>query len=126
MPTSQRKIDMEREAGYDLQGYIDKYGEPDQSGGKHLTDEFKLPHHITFSTDSRYHSPENPGGKWENIPENGKEKWHYTPSQYVIDQQGEDKLKDYFLTKEPGSILHLPMKGKVKDYRNLMNAGPGE
>ncbi|MDP1774257.1 MAG: hypothetical protein Q8L15_18470 [Methylobacter sp.] len=33
---------------YDIKGYVEKYGEPDQSKGQHLTDEFKLPNHITF------------------------------------------------------------------------------
>ena len=135
MPTSKRKIDLEWEAGYDLPGYMEKYGDPEDLGEidydsakprRHLTDEFKLPHHITFSTDSKYHSPETPGGKWENIPENGKDKWHYTPSQFVIDQHGEDKLQEYFSTKEPDSVLHLPKKSKVQRYSDLMNAGPGE
>jgi hypothetical protein len=39
---------------YDYGGYRDKYGEFDMSGGKHLTDEFKLPAHMTFSDDSIY------------------------------------------------------------------------
>jgi hypothetical protein len=95
-------------AGYDMPGYIDKYGLPDQSGGQHLTDEFKLPNHITFSTDSKYHSDKTPGGKWEK--RDGK--WHYTPSQFVIDMQGLDRLKWYFENREPNSILHLSGENK--------------
>jgi hypothetical protein len=52
---------------YDMEGYIKKYGIPNQSEGQHLTDEFKLPNHITFSTDSIYHSEKTPGGVWSNI-----------------------------------------------------------
>ena len=98
-------IAQEKESGYDLAGYINKHGIPDQSNGQHLTDEFKLPHHITFSTDSKYHSPETPGGKWE---QDDVKKWHYTPSDYVLKQHGADKLSNYFKEKEPDSVLHLP------------------
>jgi hypothetical protein len=97
-------ITVEKGAGYDLQGYIGKYGIPDQSKGQHLTDEFKLPNHITFSDHSMYHNDKTPGGKWEQ-----KDKvWHYTPSDFVIKQHGTDKLRDYFKTNEPNSVLHLP------------------
>ena len=98
-------IAKEQKDGYDLAGYINKHGVPDQSKGQHLTDEFKLPHHVTFSTDSKYSTPETPGGKWE---ERGDKKWHYTPSDFVLKQHGEEKLKKYFKEKEPDSVLHLP------------------
>jgi len=97
-------INTEKKYGYDLQGYVDKYGVPDVAGGKHLTDEFKLPHHITFSDQSIYHSKETPGGKWEEV--GGV--WHYTPSDFVIKQQGADKLQKYFNERERASVLHLP------------------
>ena len=38
---------------YDMAGYIAKYGQPDQSKGQHLTDEFKMPSHISFSNEKR-------------------------------------------------------------------------
>lgn len=97
--------DAERGAGYDLEGYINKYGIPDQSRGQHLTDEFKLPNHITFSDQSKYHTPETPGGQWKQEQDN---KWHYYASPYVVKQQGVDKLMDYFKNREPNSVLHLP------------------
>src|SRR5215472_5465284 len=49
---------------YDMPGYIAKYGQPDQSKGQHLTDEFKLPNHMTFSTDSKYSNDTQKGGEW--------------------------------------------------------------
>jgi hypothetical protein len=101
----------EQEAGYDLAGYINKYGMPDQSKGQHLTDEFKLPNHITFSTDSKYSTPEAPGGKWEK---DKTEKWHYTPSDHVLKQHGAEKLQKYFKEREPDSVLHLPGEEKSK------------
>ena len=87
-----------------MKGYIGKYRIPDQSKGQHLTDEFKLPHHITFSDQSMYHSDKTPGGRWDQR----EDVWHYTPSDFVIQQQGADKLKSYFKDYEPNSILHLP------------------
>jgi hypothetical protein len=106
--------DAEKGTGYDLEGYIGKNGIPDQSKGQHLTDEFKLPNHITFSTQSKYSTPETPGGIWA-VEKKGKtpeeDTWGYTPSDFVIKQQGVDKLSDYFKKSEPNSILHLPNKG---------------
>ena len=43
----------EPESDYVYDGYVEKYGVPDQSKGQHLTDEFKLPNHITFSKGSK-------------------------------------------------------------------------
>jgi ribosomal protein S15P/S13E len=97
--------DAEKAAGYDLEGYIAKHGIPDQSKGQHLTDEFKLPNHITFSTDSKYSTPETPGGKWE---QGENKKWAYTPSDHVIKTHGANKLKEYFKNNEPDSDLRLP------------------
>lgn len=39
---------------YDYRGYFAKYGNTPLGGGRHLTDEFKLPNHETFSVESRY------------------------------------------------------------------------
>ena len=89
---------------YDMEGYIKKYGVPDQSKGQHLTDEFKLPNHITFSSDSMYHSDKTPGGVWEKI---GKQ-WQYTPSPFVLQQHSVEELQKYFKQFEPDSLLNLP------------------
>ena len=66
---------------YDMAGYIAKYGQPDQSKGQHLTDEFKLPDHMTFSDDSKYSTPETPGGQW--VQDAGKN-WHFYASDYNV------------------------------------------
>lgn len=39
---------------YDYRGFYKKYGAADVQSGQHLTDEFKLPNHETFSDESRY------------------------------------------------------------------------
>ncbi len=98
---------------YDIEGYIKKYGVPDQSKGQHLTDEFKLPNHITFSTDSKYSTPEKPGGVWSKRSDN---KWSYTPSDFVLQTHSAEKLQEYFKKYEPDSELILPKKGQFSGY----------
>ena len=99
-------FETEKKSGYDMKGYVEKYGLPaDYIAGKgHLTDEFKLPHHITFSDESRYSFPGQLGGKW--VQRGGV--WHFYPSMFNIQQHGVDKLQKYFKNYEPDSILHFP------------------
>ena len=89
---------------YDMDAYIRKYGQPDQSKGQHLTDEFKLPNHITFSSDSVYSTPEKKGGDWKE--EAGK--WHFYASAHNLKEHSAEELRDYFRRKEPDAVLHLP------------------
>lgn len=39
---------------YDYRGFFQKYGPVNVDSGQHLTDEFKLPNHPTFSVESKY------------------------------------------------------------------------
>ena len=61
---------------YDYRGYFKKYGPVKLGETEHLTDEFKLPSHPSFSNESIYGQPGTPGaplaGSW-----NGEE---YMPS----------------------------------------------
>ena len=52
---------------YDYRGYFDKHGAVDLGKGQHLTDEFKLPNHETFSKESRYATGEAAkfAGSWQ-------------------------------------------------------------
>ena len=90
---------------YDYAGYKAKYGEPDQSNGQHLTDEFKLPNHVTFSSDSKYNNEVTPGGEWKKEADG---KWHFYASEFNVKQNGADVIKDYFKSQEPDAVLHLP------------------
>ncbi len=89
---------------YDIYGYTQKYGRPDQSRGQHLTDEFKLPQHITFSNESIYSNPSQQGGTWKKEGD----KWHFYASPYNVKMIGADNLINYFNNVERDSILHLP------------------
>jgi hypothetical protein len=91
---------------YDMAGYIDKYGLPDQSKGQHLTDEFKAPNHITFSDQSKYSTPETQGGKW--VQPDVTNKWHFYASDHNLKTHSASELADYFRRQEPDSVLHLP------------------
>lgn len=91
---------------YDYDGYIAKYGPPDQSKGQHLTDEFKLPSHITFSDQSRYHDDNMTGGRWL---QGGQDKWIFVPSAFNLKQYSPDDYADYFSKRErKGTLVQLP------------------
>ena len=59
---------LQYEGDYDLRGFYQKNPafSVDQPG-QHMTDEFKLPNHPTFSDESKYYSPSTArlGGHWE-------------------------------------------------------------
>ena len=86
---------------YDLKGAYLAQLNPDSRG--HLDDEFKLPNHPTFSTGSKYSTPEHMGGEWSKNPQGG---WFYEPSQWMEkDPQRMKFLQQYMKEKEPESIL---------------------
>lgn len=89
---------------YDMPGYVAKYGKPDQSKGQHLTDEFKLPNHMTFSSDSNFSKPGEEGGTWADV----MGKWLFYPSNFNLQQHPADELQDYFNRREPNARLVLP------------------
>jgi hypothetical protein len=94
-------------ADYDYEAARKAGVKPDERG--HLPDTYKLPNHITFSTDSKYSTPERPGGVWRNYGKPGKkEVWTYTPSWFVLQQHSPAELKKYFRENEPDAILVFP------------------
>jgi len=93
---------------YDYAGYIAKYGVPDQSKGQHLTDEFKLPNHPTFSNESKYSNPDIQGGRWLK---GGNTQYMFEPSKQNINNLGSEGLTNYFQRYEnKGTNLQLPNK----------------
>jgi len=109
---------------YNTQAYVNKYGEPDQSKGQHLTDEFKLPNHMTFSDQSSYSNPyDMQGGAWQRGGSPDFEKpdgtivptkyWNFAPSQFNMTQHSPNELAKYFTTREnKGTYLTLP-EGRI-------------
>ena len=70
----------------------------------HLPDTYKLPNHITFSSDSKYSTTEQMGGTWEEIDN----KWHFTPSEFNLKQYTPEQYQEYFAKNEPDAVLNLP------------------
>ena len=107
---------------YDMAGYIAAGGKP-KSQGEHYPDTYKLPNHITFSSESKYSNPGQEGGTWKYLDKNGnpmEEKspggtWHFYASSFNLKQHNAEELKKYFKEREPGSVLHLPKDTSLDD-----------
>jgi hypothetical protein len=107
---------------YDMAGYTAKYGQPNQSNGQHLTDEFKLPNHMTFSSESKYSTPDAAGGQWKQ--ENGK--WNFYASPFNLQQHSAEEMQNYFKQVEPNSILHLPASSFSSSSNDVGINNPGK
>lgn len=88
---------------YDLRGAW-KDGAATAENG-HLPDTYKKPNHPTFSMESRYATPETPGGEWVETPSG---KWAFKASPYNVMNYGEDRLRGYFHEQEPDVELIMP------------------
>ncbi len=79
---------------------------PDERG--HMPDTYKLPNHITFSDQSKYHGGKNQGGQWDMMP---NQQWMFTPGQTNLQNYSVPQLQRYFEQNEPDSLLKLPNAG---------------
>ena len=86
---------------YDLRGAWAQQGGGDL-GSAHLSDTHKLPNHPTFSSGSRYSTPERPGGDWVELPDG---RWAFMPSAVNEANLGRAGLEEYFRRFEPDSLL---------------------
>ncbi len=87
---------------YDIRGLF-KSGQGTDARG-HATDQFKKPNHPTFSVESQYSTPQNPGGQWLN--RDGKS--FFVPTQANLTGRSFKELQDYFTKYEPGTTLMPP------------------
>jgi hypothetical protein len=94
-------------ADYDLRGAYYAGAKKDKETG-HGPDTFKLPNHPTFSTGSKYSTPEHMGGEWGQA--NGKDT--YEPSQWMeSDPARMAELQQYMKKVEPNAVLiRRPLK----------------
>jgi hypothetical protein len=88
---------------YDLTGAFLGGVQPDARG--HLPDTYKKPNHMTFSSDSQYHTPDEPGGIWQDA---GNGQWLFFASPTNLKYHSPAELTDYFNKYEPDSMLVLP------------------
>lgn len=76
---------------YDYRGFWKKYPNFRHNPGEHYTDEFKLPGHISFSNESRYATPQNYGGRWDEdtyLPQLSTSRQSVNPMQLGRSVQG--------------------------------------
>lgn len=91
---------------YDLQGAFLADAKPE---GGHLTDKFKKPNHMTFSTESQYSGKSGEiGGRWVKSGDN----WMFYASPTNLKHHSAEELQDYFRQYEPKSKLVLPKETK--------------
>ncbi len=84
---------------YDLRGLFQSGMGTDARG--HATDKFKKPNHPTFSIESQYSTPENPGGQW--IKRDNKT--FFVPSPANLKGRTFEELQAYFQQNEPDVTL---------------------
>ena len=89
-PTGGRGPNHSPAPDYDYEGF--KASGKAQAANGHYPDTFKLPNHMTFSTESKYSKPGQEGGKWSQV----EGKWHYAPSEWNLKQHSADEMRAYF------------------------------
>jgi hypothetical protein len=83
---------------YDLEDWF-KHATPKQrqeildNKDMHFEDTYKMPTHLTFSTESKHSSPTAPGGVWHQI---SKGHWSFTPSWFNLSQHSRDEYTKEF------------------------------
>ena len=87
---------------YDMRGAWAQLGGNLPAQGAHFTDQFKKPNHPTFSAQSQYSTPAQPGGNWAQLPDG---RWVFAPSETNRVQFGQANLARYFDEVEPGNLL---------------------
>lgn len=98
---------LQNDADYDLRGAFLQSVKAD--GRAHMTDKFKKPNHITFSSESQYSGALSQGGKWVDDGRGGYVFWA-SPTNLEYNQPS--ALASYFKQYEKGNTVVLPI-----DYR---------
>jgi hypothetical protein len=105
---------------YDLRGAFLANAQAAANG--HLPDTFKKPNHPTFSTGSQYATPDQPGGVWAQMPNQGP--WTYTPSATNLNLYGAQNLQNYMADREPGALLlGLPPQTNPTGFQPIATGG---
>lgn len=75
----------------------------------HWPDTFKLPTHITFSDESKYHGQDGEeGGHWQKLDtsDDGRDRWSFTPGASNFKYHSFDEMQQYFKKYAPGDVLN--------------------
>lgn len=115
IPVSATKTD-NPDPDYDMEGWRKETGLDSLPEGQHYPDTYKLPNHMTFSDESKYSTPETPGGHWEEYE---KGKWNFTPSKFNLEQHPLEEMKDYFKNVEGPDARLVPNIEDVPHHDNI-------
>ncbi len=94
---------------YDLRGAWK--GNAQAAANGHLPDTYKKPNHPTFSAESEYSTPENPGGQWVDDGKGGFVFWA-APSN--LKYQSLSDLARYFDQREQGNTVIAPIDWRLR------------
>lgn len=94
---------LQYDGDYDLRGAYTDGLKPSEN--EHFNDKYKKPNHPTFSDQSMYSTPQNPGGSWVGDDEKG---WAFHATPANLAHQTPDALLNYFQAYEPGNKVVLP------------------
>ena len=104
--------DYKNAENYDYAAAIAAGEGPDVRG--HMTDKYKLPTHITFSTGSQYSGQGGEqGGTWDKLPAapgtaEENQPWMFTPGTSNMKYYTPQEQQSYFQQYEPSSLIRLP------------------
>ena len=87
----------------------------------HLPDTWKKPNEPTFSTQSKYSTPQMPGGAWGQQSDGT---WTFTPSPFNLKMNSPEDLQRTWHRDQPGSRLILPMASPASPIQKVA-ATPG-
>lgn len=105
---------LQNTSDYDLQG---AYLASSQADGRaHMTDQFKKPNHMTFSTGSQYSNPQMQGGVWGDTGERnpydltGGNRYVFWATPHNVQTHPLLEMQRYFSESEPGNrvIADIP------------------
>jgi hypothetical protein len=96
---------LQYDGDYDLRGAYKDGLSPSKE--EHFNDKYKLPNHPTFSTNSQYSTPDNPGGEWTGSDQQG---WTFKASPANLVHRTPEELQQYWQQVEAprGNKLVLP------------------
>lgn len=102
---------------YDLRGWYQKNGAKAVGA---MSDRFKKPNHITFSTASKHHGTDgHRGGKWRQMPSGD---WCFTPSATNLSHFSPGDYESYFRDVESGNHVDLHEAAEEKQNDRIIEA----
>lgn len=99
--------DLQNTGDYDLRGAWRDNATAAANG--HLPDTWKKPNHMTFSSESRYSTPADPGGTWSEL---GPDQWRFDATAANLKAHTADDILNYFQAVENNKQVD-PKTGRI-------------